>query len=119
MFDQIFLSLVIMVIGYAALFGLKRFAAGTVLCLPLLATLLLYHRSVKATFYDLMRTMPLHTAADLDRADQVCMQTLTRCAFCRKPGGACIAPLISQGRESVRKNLWARPLLGKCKLFCR
>lgn len=70
-FDQLWVALVVAVIGYAALFGIKYFTAGVILCLPLLLVLWLFRKAVKATFADAMDTLPLHAAADLDRADQV------------------------------------------------
>ena len=70
-FDQLWTALVVSVVGYAALFGIKYFTAGVFLCLPLLLILWLFRKAVKATFAGAMETLPLHAAADLDRADQV------------------------------------------------
>lgn len=61
----------VMLIGYFALFGIKLFAIGTALTIPLIIILVLFKRAVSSTFKRPMELLSLHAAADLDRADKV------------------------------------------------
>lgn len=60
-----------MLVGYFALFGIKKFAIGTALTTPLIILMVMYRASVHSTFKRPMEVLSLHAAADLDRADKV------------------------------------------------
>ena len=80
-FDQIYLGMFVMLIGYFALFGIKLFALGTALTIPLIILLVLFKGAVTKTFKRPMELLSLHAAADLDRADKVLLSP--PCAPCR------------------------------------
>ena len=70
-FDQIYFAMMVMLVGYFALFGIKKFAIGTALTIPLFIIMVLYRASITSTFKRPMEVLSLHAAADLDRADKV------------------------------------------------
>lgn len=72
-FDQIYVGVMAMMIGYFALFGIKKFAIGATLMIPLLIITVIFRASVDSTFKRPMENLSIHAAADLDRADRVCL----------------------------------------------
>ena len=97
--DQIYTGLLIALIGYAALFGIKSFAIGAALVVPLIFAVCIVWLLSGAAYGQGMHTLPLHAAADLDRADVVrpatppgCERGARRAAF-----GAlgCVNPFVA------------------------
>lgn len=75
-FDQIYGSMLIWLIGNTALFAVKLFPAGVAACIPLIVLLVVFRFAVAQTFERPIHMLSIHAAADLDRADQVCLQSL-------------------------------------------
>lgn len=73
-FNQIYVAFLVMLIGYFALFGIKKFPIGTTLMIPLIIIAFVFRRTVATTFTRPMENLSIHAAADLDRADQVRQQ---------------------------------------------
>eukprot|EP00892_Ulva_mutabilis_P005047 jgi/Ulvmu1/2914/UM147_0012.1 len=69
-FDQIYVGVMAMLIGYFALFGIKNFPIGTTLMIPLIVIAVLFRATINSTFKRPMENLSIHAAADLDRADR-------------------------------------------------
>jgi hypothetical protein len=70
-FDQIYVAVIISLVGNAALFSIKKNAGATIAIIPLLVIAVLFRVAVARTFGRPMRNLSFHAAADLDRADRV------------------------------------------------
>lgn len=68
---QIYIGMLVWLIGTAALFGVKRFAAGSIAMIPLIVLAVIYRVAVRNTFEKPMKVLAIHAAADLDRGDGV------------------------------------------------
>ena len=70
-FEQVYVALIIAVVGNAVLFGIMNNGGAAAACIPLIIFVVLFRIAVARTFDRPMHNLSFHAAADLDRADKV------------------------------------------------